>query len=442
LDPTAHPSAPALAAVQSRERRATTTDSRVHTAAGHATLAIPLLVQRVVTVGVPVVVGVLISRQLGPRAFGEFTIVLATVSGLQVVAEFGLDKYLPREFVESRSEIDVFRHWVGFKLELSLCLYAAAVLSCILLKGTREATLALMAYGTSLFVAAYTTTYRSRFIAREQTRAIAAAAVLGNVLSLALCAALLASAWRSITLAAIALSACSLLELLVLAHTAGPRIRFWPRLPNPFPTAAAVWEFGLQTILSAGYTRVGIYALGAFGGTLAVATYSKAWTIYSAMSLVPASAAIASYPELVRLARRGENRRFLLLLARNIGQLALLLLPAALFMACFGEKVLALLYGNGGDPTSLHVLRILMATYVLLLVNSVLAVSLFALHAQRITVMLACVSLGWSVCANLVLAFRGLAIGTAWAAVLSEVATTVLFVPLLLHRVACNTARV
>jgi O-antigen/teichoic acid export membrane protein len=433
--------AAAGAVAQSRESRRESADSRVDTASGHAKLAIPLLVQRVVTVGVPVLVGILVSRYLGNQAFGEFSIVLATVSGLQVIGEFGLDKYLPREFVETGTDLDIFRQWVGFKLELSLFLYAAAIFLCVLVRGQRDVTLALIVYGASLLVAPYTTTYRSHFIAREQTHVIAAAAGLGNGFSFALCAVLLVSAWRSLTLVAAVLSVCSLLELMVLVHLAVPRIPLWPRFANPFPRAAGVWEFGLQTILSAIYTRVGIYALGFFGGALAVATYSKAWTIYSAMSLVPAAAAIVSYPALVRAAHEGESGRFIGILVRNVAHVAGLLVPAVVLVMWFGKDILRLLYPGTLDPTSLSVLNILLASYVLFLVNSALPVGLFALHAQTITVKFGCVSLGWCVMANIFLASRGLATGTAWATLLSEVATTVLFVPLLISRLSRNKAQ-
>lgn len=56
-----------------------------HTARANALRAVPLPAQRVVTVDVPGVVGNLVSRHLGDRAFGQLSIVLVTVSGMQII---------------------------------------------------------------------------------------------------------------------------------------------------------------------------------------------------------------------------------------------------------------------------------------------------------------------------------------------------------------------
>lgn len=408
---------------------------RGHAARAHSLRAVPLLAQRVATIGVPVVVGILVSRHLGDRPFGQFSIVLVTVSGLQIVSEFGLDKFLPREFVEREDASGVFRDWLGFRVTLALALYVFALAGAFLVGADREVLIAQAVYGSTLFSAAYASTCRSYYVAAATTWLIGAAAIVGGVLSLIASAALLRAGVESLALVAAPLTIGSLIELVILAQFLPTTAWLRPRRTSFIARIASTWEFGWQTLASVLYTRVGIYVLGFVGGSLTVATYARASLIYSSLSLVPAAAAAVIYPALVRAAKQGDRPGFSRVFTENLLHLVILLVPLDLVLMAFGGPLLALIYRGGVAAESVSALRILLVAFLIIIVNSVLAVGLFALHAQRQVAKLSVLSLGFCTIANFILVPYASAKGAAWATLLSEAATAMLFVPALWSRV-------
>lgn len=394
--------------------------------------ALALTAQRAVTVGSPMLVGVFVARALGAERFGGYALITAVVSGAQIVVEFGLDKLLPRAFVEQGASRDVFRRWLGFKLVLAMVLYCLIVAWTALVAIPNEIAFTLVIYGLNLFIHSYASNYRSLYVSLRSTGPVAVAALLGGIVGLSSSIPLLLTQRASLPLIATSLTAGALVELAVLIAVHGNREWLVPSLPRVLPQFRETWSFALQTVLSAAYTRLPTLALGAFGGPSHVAAYAMAGSIYSAMSLVPASVAVALYPDLSSAHNQGDRKRFTSILTRHTTAALSLGILAAIALTLFAEPILITIYGTPG-LLSVDVLRILALALVLAMLNSILGVGLFAMHREVSVATLSLLSVSVAAVSNIILVSRNSELGAAWAMLAADTATALIFFPQLVR---------
>lgn len=397
--------------------------------------AFALFVQRAVSVGTPVLAGVAVARLLGTEDFGHFALILAVVTGGQVVSEFGLDKFLPREFVERGASRDSFRQWLGFKLAFAIPLYVSVVAVSFLGAAPRGSALGPTIYALNLLLYAFASNYRSLYIALGTITVIPVAGLIGGVGGLLVSILLLLTPVKSLEAVTAALTAGNAVELAILAAARGDWNWLQPRAPEMRAQARVARRFAIQAILSALYSRLPILVLGSFGGAISVATYSMAGNIYGAMALVPGSFAAALYPELAHSAGRRDYQQFARALRTYLGSAVVFAVPMVSVLFLLAREILAAIYG-AADPTSVAILRVLLIAFVLVSLNSILAVSLFALHDEALVARLSFLTAGSAGVANLVLVPHAHEMGAAWSVLAIEFLTATVFFPRLVRRTA------
>lgn len=388
--------------------------------------------QRITSVGFPILVGVTVVRFLGSRDFGVYSYTLSLVTGGQILLEFGLDKFLPREFAELGADRNVFARWLGFKLATAAIVYASLLLVSATLLPTQEFTEVISIGGILLFTHAYVSTCRSLLIALGRTGAIALASLAGALFGGTLIA--IAFAAGSPPLAAIVgcVVIAGVLELSLLVRTVGGWRWVRPAYPHLITDAARVWEFGAHSLLAVVYMRVGLVVLAVVGGAVSVGTYAMGANVYAAIVFIPAAAALASYPDLTRATTNADRSSFTHLLKRHAFAAITLSIPVFLGFLAFSDEILRVLYGFA-EPTSSTILKVSSAAFAVFSLNAILAAALIALHGQRALAKLSLLTSVISVVINVLFICWSREVGAAFATLAADGFTALVLWRVVVH---------
>lgn len=372
------------------------------------------------------------ARLLGPDQYGLLNATLALAMLSALVADLGAVRYSVREVARDHSQASL--HFTNLLvLRSALCLLGIALAIFVgWLLGYRSE--ALIGVG---FAAVYAMSYqithygRAFFQAFEQLRKEAVTVVIEKVLVIGVAAAFLfgtrSAHW---TLAGMALG--MLLTTLVTVgwvHLRYAKVRL-RRLSLRFIRSAVplMIPFGLAGLFFHMYFRIDLVIVEAMLGETAAGQYGLAFRILDALNMLPAIVAFAAvFPHLSRLYHSAEFSHFSSLLATSIKGLVGAGAAIALVLTIFAPEVVYLLAPDPAFQEAVVPLRILMWTFPLLCLNSLLYLALASMNDERALVWMLCAVAVGNVVGNLIVIPRFGIDGAAIVTLLSEITLAILY---------------
>jgi PST family polysaccharide transporter len=260
---------------------------------------------KIIRMGVGLLVGVLIARALGPADFGVLSSVSALLSLFVAVGALGLDSVTVREFVDNPDDTDsvagtVFVLKLGGSAIATLCGVAAAAL--LRPADPREWHVAAAIGVGQLFLAfdAIDYWFQSRLQSRHTVVARTAAFLIVSAVRVVIL-------WRGATLYALAwaislesiLAACGM--LLVYRREAPGRLRRWRvRVAIARELLSRSWPLAFSGLVVAVYMRLDQVMLAHMSGDTEVGIYSVAVRLAELWYFLPTAVATSTLPALLR----------------------------------------------------------------------------------------------------------------------------------------------
>lgn len=315
-----------------------------------------LFVDKILRMGVGLLVGVWVARYLGPEQFGQFNFAQALVGMFGAIAGMGLQGIVVRDLVRDPSGKEETLGTAALLLALGGLIAYALVLGTIfwLRPEDRLAKILVAILGTAFLLKAGDVAIYC-FEARVQSRytvwvqngmflffaAVKVALILTN-------ANLLAFAW---TTAAEALAG-SILMLLVL-DSLGPRLR---QLRVTFSRAKQLlrdaWPLLLSGISIMIYMRIDQIMLGQMLGDEAVGLYSAAVRISEVWYFIPMAIVASVSPSIIEAKKLGESV-YLQRLQSLFDIMMLISVSVAAAMTFISNSVMELLFGESFSKAGL-----------------------------------------------------------------------------------------
>ncbi len=393
-----------------------------------------LFIQRILFIGTPTIIGFVIARIHGDEVFGFFVFTVATITGLQLVTEFGLDKYLPGKLIKNKNSYEeVLAKWLSFKLCLSLLAYSFILFITIFFNFELLLKLSLLVYGLNLFIYSYSSTIRSKYLAFENFNIVGLSTAFFAFISVLLVYLNIKFFDNSIVSVFAMLVIGGIGELIILIFPI--RNSKWlikVKISNILKDFPKIWDYGLPVILAVIYTRISIYMLGSYGGSVAIAEYSKAASIYSALSLLPSAYAMSVYPAFVRCHLNGDVREFINLVLYNVKIISFINIPIVLCIYFFSSEVINLVYGEQSSPISSQVLKILSISYLFVVLNNFIAIILYSKELKTKIAYTSVLNMLFCFIINFLLVPNYLVYGAGFSTLFSEIITLLLLCGLIL----------
>jgi len=368
-----------------------------------------MLLARVGSQGLAVVFTLLVARQLGSQAFGEYAFMAAVVALGNALTTFGTDMLLIRQ-IAAQGEVTGLGDALLLQLALSGGFIAAVLLAAPLFPNqSPEAVLGLRIYSLSLVPLAFFSVFTTALRGKQRMGAYMA-------LSLALAALQVGAAWLAVRLGGGVVELAALLALVQVAAAVLAGILCARQLAD-FRQA---WHFSGRKVIALGracvpiallvasgllYQKLSVMLLSVLGGAVVTGWFAAALRTVEAAKTAHLATFTALYPAMAQQAQHQPDRGpirpwqesfrtswWLLLAGAGAASLALFLLA---------EPLTRLLYGAAYAP-AVPALRILAWMLVPFTVNNFM--SLAYLAARREAAILRVQLLGLMALAGLSLA--------------------------------------
>jgi O-antigen/teichoic acid export membrane protein len=301
-----------------------------------------------------VVFFVLIARELGEAAFGDFSFALALTSSLLLAAGLGTEELTTREISRDRSTVHVYiTNAVLIKVGMSLLLLALAVGITVAGAYPAEVKLAVALVGAGVAFENTGRSYWSVFQAFERQELLSLSLIVQRFSTLAIAAAALAAGGDLVAVSG-AFLAGAVLNLVTVRwalrrhvltlHFTPDRSRWWPIVREGLPIGAVVVLGALllrvdQTLISFFYPGTSNAEVGYFAAAfrLVEATLFVGWGLNA-----------AALPWLSRQAGAGITNAYEL----GMKALAGLLIPITVIFVTLADPLIELLYGSAYQPAA------------------------------------------------------------------------------------------
>lgn len=314
-----------------------------------------LFSDRLVRMGVGLVVGVWIARYLGPEGYGLLSFAGSYVMLFSALALFGLESLVVRELVtDSDHRATILGTTFLIRLVSGTLAYLLALVMILVLRpGDSVALLLVALLGSSLLFQATEVIdlwFQSRVESRYAVMVRVAAFLLSSTAKLA---CVLAGA--SLTAVVVATAAEALLVagglVVVYLHTAG-RLRSWRWDNTRFRSlVSSAVPMVLSGIVLMVYLRIDQVMLGALAGEAEVGFYAAAVRISEVWYFVPAAIVSSLFPRIVEL-RASDRVQFEQRLQRLYNLLAFLGYAVALPVTLLAPWLVQLLFGSAYQPSA------------------------------------------------------------------------------------------
>ena len=311
-----------------------------------------LFFDRLLRMGLGVVISVWVARYLGPREFGVLSYALAFSGIFATVAGLGLESVVVRDLVRQRENAPELLGTsmallgagalvaYGFCIAVGLAFHSAndPVVSLILVT-------ALMIFCrpsdiVSFFMAA---TLQSRYVVWIQN-SVFAVLVLARVSLIGLAASVAAFAWAATIEAVLA----ALFLLLVFNLRALPLNRLRFSFPESRRLIAESWPLFLSGLSIMIYMRIDQIMLGQMVGSESVGLYSAVIRISEVWYFIPQAIISSLFPAILRL-KMADGERYREKLQGIFSILTLMSLVISILVASFSSTIVDLLYGQKYD---------------------------------------------------------------------------------------------
>ena len=322
---------------------------------------------------------ILIARELGEAAFGDFSFALALTSTLLLAAGFGTEELTTREISRDRSTVHVYiTNVVAIKVVASVLLLAVAVGITFVGSYPEEVKLAVLLVGAGVAFENTGRSYWSVFQAFERQELLSLSLIIQRFSTLLIAAVVLA-AGGGLTEVAGAFLAGAVLNLLTVRwalrryvielHFALDTSRWLGIMREGLPIGAIVLLGAL--LLRLDQTLISFFTPGT--GNTEVGYYAAAFRLVEATLFIGWGFNSAALPWLSRQTGRGVVDAYEL----GVKALAGVLAPITVVLVTLADPVIELLYGPGYAPAA-DSLQYLGLAVVLLSVNFYAATVLVA----------------------------------------------------------------
>jgi O-antigen/teichoic acid export membrane protein len=371
---------------------------------------------------------ILISRRLGAAEGGIYALALTYALLFTQLSFWGMDQLLTREVAKDRAAASKFTgNFILIRgiVSLTLLLLMVVVVTGVVGYAPRTSTVIII-MGLSIITESISNICQALFFAFERMEyATAVGSVVGTLRLLGGTLALVAGG--RVEAVVITLSVSSLIGLVLnlgIVYWRFPRltwrlyVRFWfsqLRTALPFVLIGIFYiiEFQNDTLL-----------LSVFKSEADVGVYSAATTVLFALALLPQAFRTAIFPVMSRLYAE-SSPTLAVVYEKSFKYLLLVSLPVAAGLALSADTVVHLLFSSGFEASA-PVLRVVIWTFVLLMINVPSARMMVVANAQDVLALFQGLSMGLNIGLNLMLIPRMGPIGAAWA----RVGSTGLFVVL------------
>lgn len=312
-----------------------------------------LFSDRLVRMGVGLVVGVWIARYLGPGGYGLLSFSGSYVMLFSAIALFGLESVVVRELVvDTASRATILGTTFLIRLTSGSIAYLLALGAIILLRPADRLSLVLVALlGSSLLFQATEVVdlWFQSLVASRYTVMARIAAFLASSLAKVVCVV----AGASVTAIAVATAAEALLltcGLLLVYRISGERVSGWQWDADRFRSlVSSAVPMVLSGIVLMIYLRIDQVMLGALASEAEVGFYAAAVRISEVWYFVPAAIVSSVFPGIVQL-RATDEAQFHQRLQRLYNLLAFLGYVVALPVTLLAPWLVRLLFGSAYQP--------------------------------------------------------------------------------------------
>lgn len=263
----------------------------------------------------PILLGLFIANRWGLEELAAFTVANATIAIATIVADWGAPRAVPRNLATllPQPASRFLASATALRLLIVLAMFVLGLVAAV--GGAVHAQV--MRYLTVLFplcvLSVVTTNGVSQRVVSGQTPAIGASVVAGLSVFVTLSVAAAASGRGPVWFVA-AYVVGKIVEALVIAWG-----RWWTLAISGTAlgsTAIMLWPFSAQMILGIVYSRLSVFTVERMTTRAELGVFSVALALQGVVLLLPTSLALLQFPELSRLAHRGDAGRMRDLLLR------------------------------------------------------------------------------------------------------------------------------
>jgi PST family polysaccharide transporter len=382
-----------------------------------------LIADKVVRLGLGLLVWLWLARQIGPEAFGQWSLAIAFAALFAVVAGLGLDGVVQRELAVDGADVPAL---LGTAAVLRLAAGISAAALCVaaawVMRAGQPLIVLLVALNAVVFVLQSSQVVDWLFQARMHNRPAVVAVNLAffgaTLVRLGLLAIEAPLIWFGATLVLEASLSAALLMWAARSDGMSPaRWRFDAAaarhlLKQSWPLLAS----GMAVIV---YMRIDQIMLAAMIGDEAVGQFSAALRLSEAWYFVPAAILSAAFPAM--LARRRDGREAYERYLQQLYDLtAWLGIAVAVIVSFAGAWLVDLLYGAAYDEAA-HVLQVQTWAGVAVAMSYVHGKWLLAEGLQRMGLVYTLIGCAANLALNAWLIPRHGAVGAAYATLVAQV---------------------
>lgn len=388
-----------------------------------------LFLDKILRMGLGLLVGVWVARYLGPEQFGLFNYATAIIAIFSAVATLGLNNIAVRDLVKSPEDASAV---MGTTFLLQLMgggvAFVLAVIAVSCMRPGDESARAIVAVVGFSLVFKSTDVIRYWFESKVQSKYVV---WLENLTFLFLCAvrvALILTAAPLMAFVWAVLAEAILVAILLLAiyRRQGNQIGAWNyQYARAKVLLADSWPLILSGFAAMLYMRIDQIMLGQLMGDEAVGVYSAAVRLSEVWYFIPIAISASVFPAIIE-AKRESSELYHHRLNRLFELFAFLALALALPITFMADWIMGVLYG-GGFSSSAQILVIHIWTGVFVFSGVASSRWFISENLQKYTFYRALAGCVVSIILNLALIPRYGPVGAAWASVVSQAVASVFF---------------
>jgi len=311
-----------------------------------------LFVDKILRLGVGLLVGVWVARYLGPEEFGLMNYAMAFVALFGAMAGLGLNGIVVRDLVQNPNGAGLTLG-TAFLLQLigGFLVFVLAVVAIGVMRPADDlarAMVAILGFAV-VFKAADVVKYwfesqvKSKYVVWAENGVFLVLAATRVVLILNK-APLLAFVWAAFTEAALG----GLLLLQIYAKKVGKLSRWQASLVRAKSLLMESWPLILSSVASMLNMRMDQVMLGAMANAAVVGNYSAAVRISEVWLMIPGILGASIFPSLI-LAKESDETLYRTRIFRISYCMALIVMPTAFLIAVAANQISHFLYGKGYD---------------------------------------------------------------------------------------------
>ena len=379
----------------------------------------------------------IITRQLGPAGFGQFTTVIAFLQVAATLTDFGLNVMCVQLLAEREGERErIFGNLLAMRFVSAVLLLGAAVIVSWFFPYPAVVKIGIALTSLSFLSIVLNQIFVGLFQDRLQTQFASLAEVAGRVVMLA---GTIVAVQRGASVLAVlgALVVANVVQLLVSAFLARKHVRI--RLQWEFgwwrAVARRAWPIGLSVALTLLCLRMDTVILSLYRDASEVGFYGAAYRVIDVFTQLPFLFVGVALPVLARFWKTEDRRGFNQLVQRSFDVLMASVIPLAVGGLFLSREVMVPVAGNTFAVSGTY-LAILLWAIVFVFASALFSYTIVSIHAQRRMVF----GYGLSALLTLVGYFIFIpkygALAAAWLTVFSEAVFAVYAATVVIRRVS------